>query len=179
MGKKATISFGITIAHQSTPMAIALEQLWESEASAKEHLAPPQDDKKQPKDAIEIRVIYSNGNMLKATTKFEAFKQWQVLIDRHQDLEDAIFEQAAIVWEKHPAPMLEAIEPWCRAFVERRQIFEGNDDTKEQFCNDFQQFISIMHKLNLPENIDEQIRNWLKLAAFTIRRRKIQLGGAA
>lgn len=179
MGQKATISFGITIAHQSTPMAIALEQLWEAEASAKEHFAPPQDDKKQPKDAIEIRVIYSNGNMLKATTKFEAFKQWQVLVDRHQDLEDAIFEQAAIVWDKHPAPMLEAIEPWCRAFVERRQIFEGNDEPKEQFCRDLQQFIDIMHKLNLPENIDEQIRNWLKLAAFTIRRRKIQLGGTA
>ncbi len=200
MGQKATISFGITIAHQSTPMAIALEQLWEAEASAKEHLAPAifcqipdvtlekkkkkkskhsKETPKQAKNAIEIRVIYSNGNMLKATTKFEAFKQWQILIDRHQDLEDAIFEQAAIVWEKHPAPMLEAIEPWCRAFVERRQIFEGNDELKEQFCRDLQQFIDIMHKLNLPENIDEQIRNWLKLAAFTIRRRKIQLGGAA
>jgi CRISPR-associated protein Cmr2 len=200
MGQKATISFGMTIAHQSTPMAIALEQLWEAEASAKEHLAPAifcqipdvtlekkkkkeskysKETPKQAKDAIEIRVIYSNGNMLKATTKFAAFKQWQELVDRHQDLEDAIFEQAAIVWDKHPAPMPEAIEPWCRAFVERRQIFEGNDDAKELFCNDLRDFINIMHKLNLPEDIDEQIRNWLKLAAFTIRRRKIQLGGEA
>jgi CRISPR-associated protein Cmr2 len=181
MGQKATISFGITIAHQSTPMAIALEQLWEAEASAKEHLAPPKEGeipaKKLAKDAIEIRVIYSNGNMLKATTKFEAFKKWQVLVDNNQDLEDAIFEQAALVWDKHPAPTVEAIEPWCRAFVERRQIFEGNDDAKEQFCGDLQQFIDIMHKLNRPEDIDEQIRNWLKLAAFTIRRRNIQLGG--
>jgi CRISPR-associated protein Cmr2 len=179
MGQKATISFGITIAHQSTPMAIALEQLWEAEASAKEHQAPPKDDEKQPKDAIEIRVIYSNGNMLKATTKFEAFKQWQLLVDRHQDLEDAIFEQAAIVWENHPAPMLEAIGSWCQAFVERRQIFEGNDDAKEQFCSNLQQFINIMHQLNLEAEVDEQIRNWLKLAAFTIRRRKIQLRGEA
>jgi uncharacterized protein YjiS (DUF1127 family) len=244
MGQKATISFGMTIAHQSTPMAIALEQLWEAEASAKEHQAPSQDGERQAKDAIEIRVIYSNGNMLKATTKFEAFKQWQVLVDRHQDLEDAIFEQAAIVWEKHPAPTLAAIAPWCRAFVERRQIFEGNNKPKEQFCGDLQQlldimhkpnlpdnideqlcnwlkkeqfccdlqhfidimhklnlpddieqlrkwlkkeqfcgdlrqFIDIMHELNLPDDIDEQIRNWLKLAAFTILRRKIELGGAA
>ena len=193
MGQKATISFGITIAHQSTPMAIALEQLWEAEASAKDHRAPPQGDEKQlappnegeipakkrAKDAIEIRVIYSNGNMLKATAKFEAFKQWQKLIDNNRDLEDAIFEQAAIVWDRHPAPTLDAVELWCRAFVERRQIFEGNDEAKEQFCSDLQQFINIMHELNLPEDIDEQIRNWLKLAAFTIRRRKIQLGGAA
>jgi CRISPR-associated protein Cmr2 len=179
MGQKATISFGITIAHQSTPMAIALEQLWEAEASAKEHRAPPQDEKQQAKDAIEIRVIYSNGNMLKATAKFDAFKQWQELVDRHQGLEDAIFEQAAILWENHPAPMLEAIETWCRAFVERRQIFEGNDELKDHFCSDLQQFISIMHKLNLQEDIDRQICNWLKLAAFTIRRRKIQLGGEA
>jgi CRISPR-associated protein Cmr2 len=181
MGQKATISFGITIAHQSTPMAIALEQLWEAEASAKEHQAPPKEGeipaKKRAKDAIEIRVIYSNGNMLKATAKFEAFQQWQELVDRHQNLEDAIFEQAAMVWEKHPAPILAAIEPWCRAFVERRQIFEDNDDAKEQFCGDLQQFIDIMHKLNLPDNIDEQICNWLKLTAFTIRRRNIQLRG--
>jgi CRISPR-associated protein Cmr2 len=200
MGQKATISFGITIAHQSTPMAIALEQLWEAEASAKEHLAPAifcqipditlekkkkkkskhsKETPKQAKDAIEIRVIYSNGNMLKATAKFEAFQQWQKLIDNNRDLEDAIFEQAAIVWDKHPAPTVDAIEIWCRAFVERRQIFEGNDEPKEQFCSDLQQFIGIMHQLNLQDNIDAQICNWLKLAAFTIRRRKIQLGGEA
>jgi CRISPR-associated protein Cmr2 len=179
MGQKATISFGITIAHQSTPMAIALEQLWEAEVSAKEHLAPPQDGKKQAKDAIEIRVIYSNGNMLKATAKFDAFQQWQILIDNNRDLEDAIFERAAIVWGEHPAPLPEAIESWCRAFVERRQIFEGNEDAKEQFGSDLQQFISIMHRLNLLDDLDRQICNWLKLAAFTIRRRKIQLGGEA
>jgi CRISPR-associated protein Cmr2 len=183
MGQKATISFGMTIAHQSTPMAIALEQLWEAEASAKEHLAPPTDGeipaKKRAKNAIEIRVIYSNGNMLKATAKFEAFQQWQKLIDNNRDLEDAIFEQAAIVWDKHPAPTVDAIEPCCRAFVEQRQVFEGNDELKEQFCSDLQQFINIMHKLNLQEDLDEQICNWLKLAAFTIRRRNIQLGDAA
>ncbi len=179
MGQKATISFGITIAHQSTPMAIALEHLWEAEASAKEHLAPPNDSKKQAKDAIEIRVIYSNGNILRARTKFTAFQQWQKLVDRHQGLEDAIFEQAAIVWENHPAPTIEAIDPWSQAFVERRQIFEGDDEAKELFCGDLREFIDIMQQLNLPEEIDEQICNWLKLAAFTIRRREIKLGGAA
>jgi CRISPR-associated protein Cmr2 len=177
MGRKATISFGITIAHQSTPMAIALEQLWEAEASAKEHLAPPKDGKKQAKDAIEIRVIYSNGNMLKATAKFDAFRVWQQLVDRNQDLDDAIFEQAALLWDKHPAPIPAAIEPWCRAFVERRQVFESNEESKEQFCGDLQQFIHTMHELNLETAIDKQVGNWLKLAAFTIRRRQIQLGG--
>jgi CRISPR-associated protein Cmr2 len=185
MGQKATISFGITIAHQSTPMAIALEQLWEAEAGAKEHkyLVPLKDGEKKPevkaKDAIEIRVIYSNGNMLKATAKFEAFTQWQLLVDRHQGLGDAIFEQAAILWGEHPAPIPAAIDTWCRAFVERRQIFEGNDKSKEQFCSDLEQFIDLIHQLNLPDDIDEQIGNWLKLAAFTIRRREIKLGGNA
>jgi CRISPR-associated protein Cmr2 len=186
MGQKATISFGMTIAHQSTPMAISLEQLWEAEASAKEHLAPPQDAEKEPKqrakDAIEIRVIYSNGNMLKATAKFDAFRMWQELIDRNQDLGDAIFEQAALLWDKHPAPTVDAIDSWCRAFVERRQVFEGDEERKNRktpFCHDLCQFIRIMHLLNLPDDLDEQIGNWLKLAAFTIRRRDIKLGGAA
>lgn len=44
MGHKATISFGIVIAHHSVPMAIALDNLWEAEAQAKEHLSP---DKKK------------------------------------------------------------------------------------------------------------------------------------
>ena len=32
MGKKASISFGIVIAHHSVPLAIALEQLWAAES---------------------------------------------------------------------------------------------------------------------------------------------------
>jgi CRISPR/Cas system-associated protein Cas10 (large subunit of type III CRISPR-Cas system) len=37
MGHKATISFGIVLAHHSVPLAIALENLWEAEDKAKKH----------------------------------------------------------------------------------------------------------------------------------------------
>ncbi|PMB09389.1 type III-B CRISPR-associated protein Cas10/Cmr2 [Fischerella thermalis CCMEE 5273] len=40
MGRNATISFGVIIAHHSVPLAITLENLWDAEKKAKEHKAP-------------------------------------------------------------------------------------------------------------------------------------------
>ena len=50
MGEKATISFGLVIAHHSVPLAIALENLWEAEEKAKDH-EYLKDGEKQKKDA--------------------------------------------------------------------------------------------------------------------------------
>ena len=61
MGKNATISFGIVIVHHSVPLAIALESLWSAEAKAKEHFYL-KEGKKDQKDAVQVRVLYGNGN---------------------------------------------------------------------------------------------------------------------
>ncbi|MFO0143146.1 MAG: type III-B CRISPR-associated protein Cas10/Cmr2, partial [Aphanizomenon sp.] len=109
MGSEATISFGIVIAHHSVPLAIALESLWEAEDAAKKHeyhhscLIPTEKhDTKvcfNKKDAVQVRVLYGNGNTLKSTAKFDVFSEWQQLITN--DLESAIFEQAASLWSQH------------------------------------------------------------------------------
>ena len=183
MGSKATISFGIVIAHHSVPMAISLENLWEAEEEAKEykyHSHCQIKDKKQSdrkKDAVQVRVLYGNGNILKATAKFEVFNQWRSLVSIPQ-LDSAIFEQAATVWTQHPAPVYEAIEHWTKAFCSRREAFEGNQSIQETFQNDLTDFLKALWvTTEAGKECERQILNWLKLVAFLIRNRDIKLGG--
>ncbi|MGF1567021.1 MAG: type III-B CRISPR-associated protein Cas10/Cmr2 [Nodosilinea sp.] len=189
MGGNASISFGIVIAHHSVPLAIALENLWEAEREgAKKHQAP--DGAK--KDAVQVRVLYGNGNQLKSTAKFEVFNQWKALLNLGQkhnniDFDPALFEQAAEVWSQHPAPLLndpshayEAILPWVRAFCARRDLFNGDD--KESAKADFQAalaaYLQALCATTSASEQDREVKNWLKLAAFVLRKRDIKIGGA-
>ena len=171
MGHKATISFGIVIAHHSVPMAIALDNLWEAEAQAKEHLSP---DKKK-KNAVQVRVIYGNGNVLKCTTKFETFNTWRELIELPK-LDSAIFEQAATIWSQHPAPVFEAIAPWTQSFCSRREQFESPEE-QEDFKRNLTSFLKNLWQTTTEKDYMLQVNNWLKLAAFILRNRQIELGG--
>ena len=184
MGSQATISFGIVIAHHSVPLAIALESLWEAESEAKKHQCPTGEEK----DAVQVRVLYSNGNTLKSTAKFQVFHQWQKLIS-DPELDSALFEQAASLWGEHPAPYNTAIKPWTKAFCARRD--QLNDETKKnQFQENLEEFLTALfsttnqksegeEKTNnsLKNPLDREVENWLKLAAFIKRSRKITLGG--
>ena len=169
MGKKATISFGIVMAGHSVPLAIALENLWKAEEEAKEHKSP-NDDKK---DAVQVRVIYNNGNVLKATAKFEVFKMWKNLISL-PNLDAAIFEQVAEVWGQHPVPLYEAIQPWTQSFCLRREQLVG--DTTGDFQGGLAEFIEALWLTTESEKLDRQLQSWCKLAAFVIRKRDIKLG---
>lgn len=175
MGSAATISFGIVIAHHSVPLAIALESLWEAEKKAKDHVYIDNNGEKKAKDAVQVRVIYGNGNTLKSTAKFDVFYQWQQLIQ--QDLESAIFEQAASLWSQHPAPSQEAIIPWTRLFCDRRDQFQEDKDNKKQFQEALADFLKALFITTQTEDLDSEIQNWLKLAAFIKRNRHIKLGG--
>ena len=199
MGSEATISFGIVIAHHSVPLAIALESLWEAEAKAKDHVYLDKNGEKKAKDAVQVRVLYSNGNTLMSTAKFCVFHQWQKLITN--DLESAIFEQAASLWSQHPAPSLEAIVPWTRLFCDRRDQFQNDEEAKKDFQEKLANFLTALFITSLTdsnkstrrleiastqtkptclgysEGLDDEIQSWLKLAAFVKRNRDIKLGG--
>jgi CRISPR-associated protein Cmr2 len=169
MGDRATISFGIVIAHHSVPLAIALEQLWDAEKEgAKEHVAPDG----QRKDAVQVRVLYGNGNVMRSTSKFAVFEQWRQLLEA--DLEPALFEQAAQVWEQHPIPDSSAIAPWTQAFCDRREALQDGD-LRQVFQLRLEQFLHCFWQTTLPEQRDAEVKNWLKLAAFVLRNRDIQL----
>ncbi|AFZ61248.1 type III-B CRISPR-associated protein Cas10/Cmr2 [Anabaena cylindrica FACHB-243] len=185
MGSAATISFGIVIAHHSVPLAIALESLWDAEDAAKKHeyhhgCELPSEKRGQKdcfnkKDAVQVRVLYGNGNTLKSTAKFDVFHQWQQLIKG--DLDSAIFEQAASLWSQHPAPSQEAIKPWTKLFCDRRDQFQTDKTAKEQFQIALADFLTALFSTTQTKNLDTEIQNWLKLAAFVKRNRHIKLGG--
>ncbi|RUR83491.1 type III-B CRISPR-associated protein Cas10/Cmr2 [Chlorogloeopsis fritschii PCC 9212] len=174
MGRVATISFGIVIAHHSVPLAIALENLWEAEKKAKEHKSP----EGSQKDAVQVRVLYGNGNILKATTKFQVFHQWQKLTlkpfsQEYKRLDAAIFEQAASLWSQHPAPLKEAIAPWTKAFCDRRDQFLGDEVAKNQFQQNLAEFLGALWETTSEIDRDSEVQHWLKLTAFTLRNRDI------
>lgn len=178
MGSSATISFGIVIAHHSVPLAIALEEMWQAEEEAKKHeylsgcsLKTRSGDIYNKKDSVQVRVIYGNGNILKSTCKFDTFALWQTLL-AILNIEPAMFEQAATVWEQHPVPVNEAIDDWCVAFCDRR---EKLNDNKEEFRHALAQFIKDLWITTKEDSRDREVQNWLKLAAFILRKRDIKI----
>ena len=174
MGRAATISFGLVIAHHSVPLAITLEHLWDAEKEgAKKHQSP----EGKHKDAAQIRVLYGNGNILKATAKFDVFHLWQQLLNTNIQEKTAIFEQAATLWSQHPAPVPTALPFWTKAFCDRRELFADDDDARDAFQQHLAQFLDALWQTTLEKNLDREIQNWLKLAAFVIRNRTIKLGG--
>ena len=79
MGKEATMSIGIVIAHKSVPLPTVLESLWSAE---KERA------KKIPgKDGLCFRVIYGSGNTLEALMKGTLLSQWQELLEAEKSNE--------------------------------------------------------------------------------------------
>lgn len=185
MGSKATISFGVVIAHQSVPLAIALENLWEAENQAKKHWdgqgENPEDQEKHKKDAVQVRVLYANGNKLEATSKFATFNQWRDVVnfawENYQLKKDqsSLFEQAAQLWEQHPSPDDSAIPAWVNLFCERRDLFQGNSEAQEHFSRKFCAFLNHIWEHTQQNDQDTQIQNWLKLAAFNLRNRHIKI----
>ena len=141
MGRNATISFGVVISHHSVPLAITLENMWEAEKEAKSYISPDSSLKNPAKDAVQVRILYGNGNSLKATAKFDVFHKWQELI-QIQDIEASIFEQAANLWEQHPVPIKAAITPWIQAFCERREQLKNNQNIKIDFQTKLSNFVA-------------------------------------
>jgi CRISPR-associated protein Cmr2 len=175
MGEAATISFGIVIAHHSVPLAIALENLWAAEDEAKKHNYRDAENKHQKKDAVQVRVLYGNGNSLQSTAKFDVFNEWRTLLTAVTNLKPALFEQAAQLWQQHPVPVIAAIEPWVTAFCERRDFFNGEPEQCETFQRKLSCLLGKIWWQSLPQERDQQIQNWLKLAAFVLRKRDIKL----
>lgn len=183
MGEAATLSFGIVIAHHSVPLAIALENLWTAEAAAKHHTYL--DEKEQPehqikkKDAVQVRVLFGNGNQLISTAKFKTFHIWQELLpdpgDPEPEISSALFEQAAQLWEQHPPPIPAAIDPWTQVFVSRRETFSDEGEA-ELFRSKLQAFLEQIWETTPPKDRILATQQWLKLAAFITRTRLITVG---
>lgn len=80
MGKKATMSLGVVIAHKSVPLPTVLENLWTAEKDrAKKLLGGKSADGETifpAKDGLCFRVIYGSGNTLEAFMKGHLLDLW-------------------------------------------------------------------------------------------------------
>ncbi|MCM1982962.1 type III-B CRISPR-associated protein Cas10/Cmr2 [Lyngbya confervoides] len=187
MGSAATISFGLVIVNQAVPLAIALENLWEAEAEAKAHRGEAQDPK-TAKDAVQVRVLFGNGNCLKATCKFSVFDQWRGLLGAPASLGEwipnlqagdfaACFEQMAELWGAHPVPTQSAIACWLKAFINRRDLFKNQESARTAMLNLCQGWLEELWRQTDPQDRQTAVQAWLKLTAFILRKRDIKLKG--
>ena len=96
---------------------------------------------------------------------------------------DAHFDAALALhsfqfWAEHPAPIEDAINPWTKAFCSRRDFFT-DDEIRDSFQEKLASFLEDLWMTTETEkdgkNLDKEVQNWLKLAAFVIRNREIKI----
>ena len=93
MGKTATMSIGVVIAHKSVPLPTVLESIWEAEGKQAKGMPG--------KNGLCFRVIYGNGNQLEAlmsggeiaeeeTSDLDLFSRWWDWVGRYEDYGDKL-----------------------------------------------------------------------------------------
>ncbi len=85
MGKDATMSLGIVIAHKSVPLPTVLQNLWSAESERAKKLAGAKQTEETAslpaKNGLCFRVIYSSGNVLESLLKGHLLDAWCHLIE--------------------------------------------------------------------------------------------------
>jgi len=86
MGKDATMSSGIVIAHKSVPLPTVLQNLWSAESERAKKLAGAKATAKEEaipaKNGLCFRVIYNSGNVMEALMKGHLLEEWSELIKK-------------------------------------------------------------------------------------------------
>ncbi|MBI1240931.1 type III-B CRISPR-associated protein Cas10/Cmr2 [Umezakia ovalisporum] len=93
MGKEATMSLGVVIAHKSVPLPTVLEKLWSAEKDkAKKLLGGSIGNKTiSDKDGLCFQIIYGSGNTLEALMKGHLLESWWQLIQAIQNFKQVDF----------------------------------------------------------------------------------------
>ena len=91
MGKGATMSLGIVIAHKSVPLPTVLENIWEAEKERAKKLLGRKSAQGRvifpAKDGLCFRVIYSSGYVLEALMKGHLFERWWKFIQAYDQID--------------------------------------------------------------------------------------------
>lgn len=100
MGKGATMSLGIVIAHKSVPLPTVLENLWDAEKERAKKLLGRKSTTGRiifpAKDGLCFRVIYGSGNTLEALMKGHLLPRWWNFLQacEHIDLSPILYRLA-------------------------------------------------------------------------------------
>ncbi|MEO1297608.1 MAG: type III-B CRISPR-associated protein Cas10/Cmr2, partial [Cyanobacteria bacterium J06636_16] len=143
MGKGATMSMGIIVAHKSVPLPTVLENLWEAEKERAKKLLGgcPADAGPEipPKDGLCFRVIYGSGNTLEALMKGHLLEPWWDMIHRYCNYDLApVFNRLAEELPKHAEVTV------C-----------------DRLCYQAAKAILLRREDQLPHEVQEAILSWL------------------
>ncbi|MEC4812567.1 MAG: type III-B CRISPR-associated protein Cas10/Cmr2 [Scytonema sp. PMC 1069.18] len=91
MGRGATMSLGIAIAHKSVPLPTVLENIWEAEKERAKKLLGRKSPKGRMiipvKDGLCFRVIYGSGNTLEALMKGHLLPRWWNFLQAYKQID--------------------------------------------------------------------------------------------
>ncbi|GAA6622358.1 type III-B CRISPR-associated protein Cas10/Cmr2 [Scytonema sp. NUACC26] len=122
MGKDATMSAGVVIAHKSVPLPTVLENLWEAEADRAKKIPD--------KDGICFRVIYGGGNQLEALMKGELLETWWDWVKEYGEYQENLAPLLYRLAEElpHRASITENYQLFSKA---AKVIMESRDKSKQ------------------------------------------------
>lgn len=122
MGKDATMSMGIVIAHKSVPLPTVLENLWEAEKYRA---------KKIPgKDGLCFRVIYGGGNVLEAVMKGTLLESWYSLLQpASEELSPLLYRLA------EELPRRATVTPNAQLFAKTAAVIINRRDESKKLSN--------------------------------------------
>lgn len=96
MGKDATMSLGVVIAHKSVPLPTVLESIWDAEKERAKKLSGVKEKRQDSlgdeiiypnKDGLCFRVIYGSGNTLEALMKGHLLPLWWNFLQAYQEVD--------------------------------------------------------------------------------------------
>lgn len=122
MGKDATMSMGIVIAHKSVPLPTVLENLWEAEKYRA---------KKIPgKDGLCFCVIYGGGNVLEAVMKGTLLESWYSLLQpASEELSPLLYRLA------EELPRRAIVTPNSQLFAKAAAVIINRRDESKKLSN--------------------------------------------
>ncbi|QDZ41603.1 type III-B CRISPR-associated protein Cas10/Cmr2 (plasmid) [Euhalothece natronophila Z-M001] len=182
MGKGATMSLGIVIAHKSVPLPTVLQNLWSAESDRAKELAGAKETQKQetipPKDGLCFRVIYGSGNVLESLMKGHLLDAWCDLLENAppQAFSGLLYRLAEELPKRCPVtPNLKLFREATQVILNRRD--QGLDqEQSEQLLNWLDQWEDWAYRANPSKDPNiigttpEDLGKILRFTAFWVTR---------
>ena len=166
MGKKATMSAGVVIAHKSVPLPTVLESLWKAESDRAKQITG--------KDGLCFRVIYGGGNQLEALMKGELLETWWDWVKKYESYEEKLSPLLYRLAEE--LPRRASITENYHLFSKAAKVIMQSRDASKQLDEVFEKIETWLDEWEKwakqalekkPESIGTQPEDLSKLLRFT------------
>jgi CRISPR-associated protein Cmr2 len=184
MGKDATMSLGVVIAHKSVPLPTVLEKLWEAEKSRAKEMKGGKTvsgNDIPDKDGLCFRVIYGSGNTLEALMKGHLLEPWWEWVQTYENqknlspllyrLAETIPLHAQITADNHLISLVAKVVMSNRD----EQLPEDTQTALLDWLEDWEQWAWATQAKTELGNRPEDLANLLRFTAFWVSRRQQEL----